>query len=439
MGYKASRRRRTSGRHRFHRRSVALSSVYMIGLIVVLAGFASLAVDIGRVRLAVSEVQLAADASARAGADSLPITLAKTVQNSSDTALANGVIDEDETHATPNGARTNPGVDLDPAEDIEFGTWDPKQTDPDQKWHFLGTGAGPFKTVNDPLRRSNAVHVTARRIRDRDSAIPLIFAQILPGGPNSTDINRDAIAYVSFGPSNFGFVGIDSVTSNGNGATVDSMVYGKDGTGGGVGSDGNINLGNGDVYGDARPGIGKTVNQKNNSEVSGWTYPLDYTLASRYPPVPASEYANATPTNPNPPAKNGPLTLAGGATADTAKKYICTKLDHPDPFTSNGYIILYVSGPVDVQGCRITSSGTPPVPAKIQIKVLGPYSVDLGGSPTQYCQIYAPQSDVTVHGGTNINFYGQIVGKTLTFKGSSNLHYDEDIKDKRGYTITLVK
>jgi len=120
-------------------------------------------VDIGRVRLAATEVQITADASARAAADSLPITLAKTVQNASDTALANGVIDEDETHTTPNGARTNPGVDLDPAEDIEFGTWDPKQTQLDKKWHFLGTGAGPFKTANDPLRRSNAVHVTARQ------------------------------------------------------------------------------------------------------------------------------------------------------------------------------------------------------------------------------------------------------------------------------------
>jgi hypothetical protein len=406
-------------------------------LVVVLAAFASLAVDIGRVRLAATEVQIAADASARAAADSLPITLAKTVQNASDTALANGVIDEDERRGTPNGARVNPGVNLDPGEDIEFGTWDPKQTDPDKKWHFIATGGGPFKTSNDPRRGANAVHVTARRIRDRDSAIPLIFAQILPGGPGSTDINRDATAYVSFGPSNFGFVGIDSVSSNGNGATIDSMTFGKNGTGGGVASDGNIDLGNGDVYGDARPGIGKTVIQKNNSDVTGWTYPLDYTLASRYPPVPGKDYANATPTNPNPPTKNKPLTLAGGATPGTAKKFICTKLDHPSPMTANGYIILYVTGDVDVQGSQIVSSGNPAVPAKIQIKVVGAHNVDLGGSSTQYCEVYAPQSTVKVHGTPG--FYGQIVGKTLEFIGTSNLHYDEDIKDRRGYTITLVK
>jgi hypothetical protein len=418
------------------RRSRAFSIVYTVGLIVVLAAFASLAVDVGRIRLAAAEVQNSADAAARAGADSLPISTAKTIQNTSDTAAANGVIDEDTSQATPNGARINPGIEIDPDEDLEFGIWNPNATDPMKRWTWIATGGGAI-TKNDPRQRTNAVHVTARRIRDRDNSIPLILAQILPNGPSSTDINRDATAYVSAGPSNFGFVGIDKVDSNGNGATVDSWRDGKNGTGGGVGSDGNINLGNGDVYGDARPGTGKSLNQGPNSEVTGWTYPLDYKLADRYPPVAASEYANATPTNPNPPTANQPLILAGGATANTAKKYICSGLKHPDPFTANGYIILYVNGDVDIQGSQLMSSGNPPVPAKIQIRVIGAHSVDLGGSSTQYCQVYAPQSTVTVHGTPG--FYGQIVGKTLTFKGTSNLHYDEDKKDRSGYTITLVK
>jgi hypothetical protein len=433
----ASRRRLAVSRFRRHRRSAGISILYTVGLVVVLAAFASLAVDIGRVRLAATEVQVAADAAARAAADSLPITLDKTVQNASDTALANGVIDEDESNSTANGARINPGVELDPTDDIEFGVWSPLATG--EKWTPLGNGGDPFKTSNDPRRRANAVQVGARRIQDRDSAIPLIFAQILPGGPDHSDITRWATAYVSGGPSNFAFVGIDWVKSNGNGATIDSMVYGKNGTGGGVGSDGTIDLGNGDVYGDARGGMtaNPPLQQGPNSDVTGWTNPLDYNLASRYPPVPPSEYANAIPTNPNPPTKNGPLTLAGGATAATAKKYICTKLDHPSPMTANGYIILYVNGDVDVQGCQLISSGSPPVPAKVQIRVIGAHTVDLGGNSTQYCQIYAPQSNVKVHGTPG--FYGQIVGKTLSFIGTSNLHYDEDHKDHTGYTISLVK
>ena len=37
------------------------------------------------------------------------------------------------------------------------------------------------------------------------------------------------------------------------------------------------------------------------------------------------------------------------------------------------------------------------------------------------------------------NYYGSIVGKTLTLDGTTNLHYDETRPDKGHYTILLVK
>ena len=104
------------------------------------------------------------------------------------THRANGVIDQDRSKATPDGARINPGIDLVPEEDIEFGTWDPVK----HTWTPIpDTG----KTVNDPRRAGNAIHVTGRRIKERNHPIPLIFAPVI--GQFSTDINRDAIAYIS--------------------------------------------------------------------------------------------------------------------------------------------------------------------------------------------------------------------------------------------------
>ena len=83
---------------------------------------------------------------------------------------------------------------------------------------------------------------------------------------------------------------------------------------------------------------------------------------------------------------------------------------------------------------------TPPDPSRFEVDVVGANTtVDLGGSTTQYLHLNAPQSAVIVHGGANTNYYGWIVGKTLSFIGGSNLHYDETRNDGEPYKISLVK
>src|SRR5206468_615837 len=172
------------------------------------------------------------------------------------------------------------------------------------------------------------------------------------------------IAYIHGGPSNFGFVGIDHVNSNGNGATIDSMVYGRDGTGGGVGSDGYINLGNGDVYGDARPGTGQKLIQKNNSDVTGWTAPLDYTLAGRpeYQPVTVPTNAIAVDY----PGRNTdwllpPATVPPSTSAANPRVLVCnTTVDQPKSIQVTGYVKLYVVGSFKVDGSRIINDANPP-------------------------------------------------------------------------------
>src|SRR5207253_368340 len=82
---------------------------------------------------------------------------------------------------------------LEPSEDIEVGIWNPTL----RTFTVLTDTA---KTPSDERRKANAVHVTGRRIKARDNPIPLIFATVV--GVFSSDIEREAIAYVTGGADN---------------------------------------------------------------------------------------------------------------------------------------------------------------------------------------------------------------------------------------------
>jgi hypothetical protein len=358
---------------------------------------------------------------------SLPISQAAVESHAVDAANINTVIDDRGRH----GERKDTGVELLPDEDVVVGIWNPN-ADPDTP-KFRELQDDP-KTTRDERRSANAVQTVARRIEARDNPIPLIIAPAI--GKFSQNEERRATAYITGGPSNFAFVGIDWVRSNGNGATVDSLLYGRNGTGGGVASDGDINLGNGDVYGDARPGIGASLKQGPNSIVTGWTANLDYKLAERYPPVTDAEAVGATVVTGY--KKNQPLTLAGSNDKNASTRYLLQdSLDHPDPLKVTGYVILYVDADIDVQGSQLINATSPAVAAMLEIRVIGSHSVDLGGNATQFAHVYAPQSTVKVHGTPG--FTGTIVGKTLEFIGTSKLHYDDSKDDKHAYHISIVR
>jgi hypothetical protein len=69
--------------------------------------------------------------------------------------------------------------------------------------------------------------------------------------------------------------------------------------------------------------------------------------------------------------------------------------------------------------------------------VVGNFAVDVGGNAKQYAHIYAPDSTVRVHGTPG--YYGTIIGKTLSFIGTSDLYYDDTIRDMTPFGIRLVK
>jgi len=50
--------------------------------------------------------------------------------------------------------------------------------------------------------------------------------------------------------------------------------------------------------------------------------------------------------------------------------------------------------------------------------------------------LYAPQSTVKIHGTPG--YYGTIVGKTLQFIGTSNIHYDESVNPNAAPFVTVL-
>ena len=133
-------------------------------------GFGSMAVDWGRVQLAKSQLQHAADAAARFGAIGL--------ENDSATARANAI-----AVAAQNLADGTP-VALDPALDISFGSWDSTT----HKFTAAAAGAEDSATT---------VKVTARRLASRGNPIPLMLAQVL--GYKSCDVSVTSIAVYTRG------------------------------------------------------------------------------------------------------------------------------------------------------------------------------------------------------------------------------------------------
>jgi hypothetical protein len=409
-----------------------LSIIYVGVFLLVLIGVVSLAVDVGRVRLARAQVQNATDAAAHAAARSLPLGQAAVEDAAVAAGQDNHVIDQDDA----TGQRVNPGLEIFPEQDLEVGVWDPSQ-------RTFTPLEDRGNTRTDERRAANAAYVVGRRIKARQNPIPLIFAPVV--GVFSADVEQRAIAYVRGGPHDFGFVGIERIGSNGNGATIDSMVDGRNGRGGGVASDGNIDLGNGDVYGDARPGMGDySVSQGPNSVVTGWMANLDYKLVDLYPP--ATVPAGAAPFTP-PEKNNADYVFPPGGVSPSydPSRPRTFKIDELSlkgnaDIVVKGYVALYVTGNVAIEGTHVSNDGKPENPAQFSVYVVGAgTTVDVGGKATQYMHLYAPQSTVNVHGGNKMDFYGWIVGRTLSFLGKSNLHYDESQKDATAFKISLVR
>src|SRR4051812_9660999 len=128
-----------------------IATIYAVFLLVALVGIASMGVDLGRVYVAKTELQTAADSAARAAAAKIGKGAAACRAEAIDAADDN----------TSDGA----AVVLTNA-DIEFGNGD--------------TNTRTFTKVTGSAEDSaKAVRVTARKAASRGTAVPLLFAQLI--------------------------------------------------------------------------------------------------------------------------------------------------------------------------------------------------------------------------------------------------------------------
>lgn len=391
-----------------------ISFLYVMVMMIVLIAFVAFAVDVGRMRLARSQLQAAADAAARAGAAGLPFSTSATDSQAMTIASSNNCLGDP--------------VTLDETNDISLGIWHPT----DRSFAAL---------PGDRLREANAVWIKTRRTTARGNPIRLYFAAVL--GISRNDIENQAIAYIKGNPSNgYGLVGLDFISMTGNQARVDGYdpskgAYNPDNlvpNGGSIASNGDISLNNSNVYGDVR--AGGDINGKNNTLITGWQAPLDTPLS--FPPATLPAGAQLlSPTYFEP--KNVLLNQSGGGSvsfpANYSFPYNLTDDKGNHTISVNGYVALYVNGDLKIDGTSVIASE----PIQLRIYVIGNHTVTIGGNVSQSFELYAPQSDVTING--NPDFFGSIIAKSITIPGNARVHYDQSnaFGPLSKYQIALVR
>jgi Flp pilus assembly protein TadG len=367
------------------------SIIYLGIAMFALLGIISLAVDLGRVRMVRAQMQAATDAAAFAAVMEMPtVDFTAAEQAAIDIAAAN---DADNASVVVKSA------------DIQFGKWDPDT----RTFKLLAKGNGG---VTDPRHNADAIRVTATR-----DPVPLYLAKTI--GVSKVSVQTVATAYIRGGPDRFGIVGLDFVNANGNVASIDSYpaattTYSKltardRAT---VASNGDIDLQNGDILGDARPGIDGTYTAKKNGGATGWTANLQTRLA--YPAASVPGGATQLPNQATP--------LDGG-TPGNPKIYKTANFPLNKTTTFKGPVRVYVTGSVDLKGNTVVTSGN--LPGNLEIFVVGAGPVSMNGNTAFYAHVYAPQAPLDFHGTPD--FYGTIVAKSILFKGTADIHYDESM------------
>lgn len=388
--------------------------VWLALVLVVLLGVTALVIDLGRLHVARTELQGAADAAARAAAWHVPGNLTRANNEAISIAAAN----------TCTGA----AVTLDPSADIRYGKWNPAN----QTFTPL---------AGSDLSSADAVQVTARRADDRDTAIPTTFAQVF--GINTMNASAEAIARITQGAlAAGGIVGLDWVDLSGT-PMVDSYnsdlgPYNplKPGQNAVVVSNNDI-LGNGHptVAGDAVAGPGHSVSS--SISVTGSKSNLDQPLV--FPPANADAYRLVNDNALIRSYLNGQqdLTLKGND-----KLHVPAGDYYIRDLKMTGNAVLYIDGPVtfhitgsvDVAG---TVNTTAQKPANFQIQVTGSGTVDLRGNADLHSAVYAPESPIIVRG--THDFYGSIIGRSIRMVGTSDIHVDESLIRRGPSKVVLVK
>jgi len=405
---------------------VGISIIYILFALPVLLLMISLAIDIGRIRVTRGEVQTGADAGALGAAMTFPkldLIGGWDFLDCDQTAL-------DLAAANPITVDNNPAI-IQPTTDIEYGVWSVTT----RTFTSLGTG-GSAGTATDPRQRSNAVRVTSYRHSVRGNPLPLTVARIQLFGSNNQYRNLQATATAMIdehGLPSPGIVGLTSISSAGNHVTIDSYLpslglyeqqtprHNAE-----VGSNGDINLINTDVYGNVRPGYPNHIcTQGPNSIVTGWIQPLTAPLS--FPPV------SVPAGTPNLPQSGNPVTVGPG-------RYQINNWNLNRTYNFTGPVTIYVTGNLKLQG-GAQLFGLNHLPANLQINLTASASIDMHGDCALWAHVYAPGAAVAVSGNGN-KLYGWLISQKISkLNGTADIHYDETRgdPDTHFFKVVLVK
>jgi Flp pilus assembly protein TadG len=349
----------------------------------VLLAFVSLAVDLGRVQVAKTELRGAADTAARYAVTGLSNGIA-TVR-----ARAKDAADDNTTDGTP--------VVLADA-DIEQGNW--------------STSTKTFTANGTPL---NAVRVTARRTGA--SAVPLMFARVL--GQGSMGVQASAIATAAGGQA-YGFIGLNGVTFFNN-TYIGSYNSASDTT-----------PTQGESTGNASVGTNGTLESKNNTTLDGELAlgPSGATVGSINPDEETNlSTAIPTPTDPAWNPTTNPLSLpqnysVGSATTLPGGTYWFTSLtlNNNGALDFSGPATIYVNGNITVEKNWIRAHQLSPSNLKIY---------QLGNNRTFTCnnnfelvgQISAPRTALVAN--NMFTLHGIALFRTIELKNNASIYVDD--------------
>lgn len=102
---------------------------------------------------------------------------------------------------------------------------------------------------------------------------------------------------------------------------------------------------------------------------------------------------------------------------------------------SNGPVVVICNGDLELRGrtgiqSNLHHGAGSMSPSPMDITILctdACTTVDMAGNPDAFAAIYAPNSDVNIHG--NADVYGSIVGNKIDFKGNAQLWYDIQLRN----------
>lgn len=367
----------------------------MLYAVIAMAGTfiaASFAIDYGRVQLAKTELRRAADSGARAAAQFLGNTAAAQ-------SMAVSYAGQNKCDGS--------AVVIDPAADVEFGSWDITT-----RTFTLLTGSARSKAT--------AVRVTCTR------ELPMAMASVA----GFAKIRVKAAATAALIPPGFGLVGLNYIKLNGNStASYWSSTGAVGGSSGHIASNGNISSTNNSIIqGSVWTPAGATVTGVTADHRRTLSQPLSYPNGSSAP-YSRSYNDNSKAWGTGNVNGSGDLTVGGNKYIHLpAGNYVFRDvvISAQGDLYIDGQVTIYFYGTFSMGGQAATVSNLPK-----NLKIVGipnpstgaaPGSVTIGSQAALYADVYAPQSAITLSGSGAI--YGAVVGKSIDMTGTSDIYYD---------------